>query len=95
MQVARVRIQGFNLFLQCPDDMRMTMPNMRHVVIHVQILVAVRVEQPDALAFHKMYGLIVEKTVRRSQQFLAPRDQVGSVGIRFSVGHLPPLILFC
>jgi hypothetical protein len=80
-----MRIQRLDLFADRLDHMGMTMPNVRHVVIHVQVFVAVGIVEPDTLTAHDMHGLVIEETVCRAEQIAAPLDHCCFVGahIRF------------
>ena len=94
MQVPGVCVKRLDLFLQCFDNMWMAVPDVWHVVIHVEILISVRVEQPDSLAFHKVHGIVVEKAVSGAQQFTATRDQRGRIRVLCDFRHLRRLVFF-
>ena len=74
VQVTRMRIQCSKLLGDRRNHLRMTMPDVWHVVIQVQVLLAVRIIKPDARAAHDVHGVIVEQAVGRAKQVAAPLD---------------------
>ena len=82
VQVARVRIEERCLFRQRLDDMRMTMADMRYVVVHVQVLAAGAVVQPAAFATHDVHRLVVKQPVGRPKQLAAARDHGVSCSVQ-------------
>jgi hypothetical protein len=70
------------------DHMRVAMPDRRHVVIHVQILITGGIKQIHAIAAHHLYGLLVEQHrsraeggAARGQAFLQPGVKAEGVTI--------------
>ena len=60
MQVPRVRVERLNLLAYGFDNVRMTMPNVRHVVVHVEVFFAVGIVQPYALTPHEVNRLRIK-----------------------------------
>ena len=52
------------------------MANVRHVVVHIEVATAIRVEQPGALSPHQVNWIPVEKFIGIAQQSLASGNQV-------------------
>ena len=50
------------------NDMRVAVANMRHVVVHIEVAAAIRIEQPHAFPFHDVHGLVVEQPVRITEE---------------------------
>ena len=61
------------------DNMRVTMANMRHIVIHVEKFPSITIVKPDAFTAHNVHRLVVEKFVRGTKYIFAPRDNRRSV----------------
>ena len=55
--------------------MGVTMTNAGDVVVRIQIGVAIGVVQPNPFTPHDMQRLVVEQSIRRSKQSLAPLNQ--------------------
>jgi hypothetical protein len=47
------------------------MPDMRHVVVHIEVAIAVGIKKPYTLAAHDVHGLVVEQAVSRAQDSAA------------------------
>jgi hypothetical protein len=71
MRIECARLPGNGI-----NHMRVTMPDMRHIVVHVEVALAVRIEQPDALTLHQVQGLIIEKPIGRAHSLLPPLQQI-------------------
>ncbi len=81
VHVARMGVQHPRLPRHGRDHVRVAVPDAGDVVVHVEVALARRVEQPDALAAHDVDGLGVEQAVGRAEQRVAPVDH-GSFGLR-------------
>jgi hypothetical protein len=53
----------------------MTVPDVRHVVIGIEIALTVRVVYPDALAAHEVQRRVVEQRRAASEDAIAPLEQ--------------------
>ena len=71
VQVAAVDVERGLLARHRLDDVRIAMPDARHVVVHVDVAAARRVEQIHALAADDVQGLVVEQGRAGSQRPLA------------------------
>ena len=60
VQVAGVRVEYLRLFADGLDHAWMTVTDVRHIVVHVQVLSAVRVVQPYTLTGHNMHWLFIK-----------------------------------
>ena len=83
VEVARVRVEQAGLLGERGDDARVGMADRGHVVVAVEIALAVGVEQPHPLAAHQMHRLVVEQLVAGGEGGGAPAQQLG-VGV---AGH--------
>ncbi len=70
-----MRIQCRLLFAERLDDMRVAVPDVRHVVVHVEVAIAVGIKKPYTLAAHDVHGLVVEQAVSRAQELTAALHQ--------------------
>jgi hypothetical protein len=84
VQVAAVHVEGRRLLPHRFDHVRVGMPDAGHVVVHVDVALAVRVEQEHALAANDVQRLFVEERRTHPEHALPPRDQV-----RRDVSHAP------
>ncbi len=75
VEIARVRVQHSRLPRDGLHDMRMAVPHRHHIIIGIEIGVALRVVEPHAFAAHHMHRILIEQPIGRPQQLLAPRDQ--------------------
>jgi hypothetical protein len=46
------------------------MAYVRHIVVHVEVFAAIRVEEPGALAANQVYGIVIEQPIGRAHQLL-------------------------
>ena len=76
MQITRVRIQAAKLFTNRLDHARMTMTDVRHIVIHVEKTTAVNVGQPHTFAADDVQRFVVKQAVGRPECCAAPVEQV-------------------
>ena len=63
VQVAGVSVEHRCLLGQGFDHARMAMPNGGHVVVHVEVFLAIRIPQMGADALHQVDRIAVEQTV--------------------------------
>ena len=71
VQVAAVHVERRLLARHRLDDVRVGMPDARHVVVHVDVAAARLVEQVHALAADDVQGLVVEQRRSGSQRPVA------------------------
>jgi hypothetical protein len=53
----------------------MAMPDVRHVVVHVQVAATVGVVKPDAFAADDVQRFFIEETIGRAQQLPSAGQQ--------------------
>ena len=70
-----MRVQDGCLPAQRGDDSRVAMTHVRHIVIGVQVPLAVGLIQPHALAAHQVQRLVVEEGRVGAQNAVAPLEQ--------------------
>ena len=75
VEIAGVRIERRRLLRDSRHHVRMTVPDRRHVVVDVEITVALRVEHPHALCADEMQRLLIKQLVRRAEDTLPAREQ--------------------
>ena len=63
VQIAGVGIQLLHLLVDRVHDLRVTVAHVRHVVIHVEILTAADVIQPDTFPSDQMNRVVVKQSV--------------------------------
>jgi hypothetical protein len=71
VQIATVHVQRGLLAGHRLDDVRIGMPDARHVVVHVDVTAACFVEQIHALAADDVQGLVIEQRRSGSQRLVA------------------------
>ena len=76
VQVSRVRVEHRRLARDRLDDVRVTMTDVRDVVVRVEIAAAVGVVQPDAFAAHDVQRLVVEKRRAAPEHAKAALEQL-------------------
>ena len=75
VQVPGMRVQRAGLTTDRLNDTRVTMPDMRHIVVAVEVFSPVGIPKPNALTFHEMDRIIVEGRYIRPQESCAIVDQ--------------------
>jgi hypothetical protein len=75
VQITGMGIEHGRLAGNGRHHLRVAMAHRGHIVIHVQIGLAVRVVQPHPFRPHHMQGLLVEQAVSLAQRLLATPDQ--------------------
>lgn len=75
VQVARVRVELRRLAGNGLHHLWMAMADRCHIVIRIEVALAVGVVKPDAIAAHDVQRLLVEQAVRRAEHAGAPLGQ--------------------
>jgi len=75
-QVARIRVEHPRLAAQRRDDMGMTVPDVRHVVVSVEEAPAIVVEDPHAFPAHGMERRVVVEP-KTAKHMFSPLEQLG------------------
>jgi hypothetical protein len=70
MQVAGVGIQSFNLPADGFCYPWVAMADVWHIVVHIKVLIAVRIIQPNTFSPNNVHRLLVEKTIGFTHQAL-------------------------
>ena len=79
VEIPRVRVQRGGLARNRFDHMGMAVPDMGHVVVAVEILLAVDIPQPDTLALHQVDRVVIKGRQVRAEQFPASFNQTGNI----------------
>jgi hypothetical protein len=80
VQIARVGVQRCDLPTDRFDHARVAMPDMGHVIVAIEISLAVRIPDPDAFAPHQMHRLVIKRRDIRPKEPGAPVDKIGNRG---------------
>jgi hypothetical protein len=76
IEVARVDVERARLARERIDDVRMTVPDTRHVVVDIEVFATLAIPQPNAFAAHEMQRPVVEERRLRSEDAIAACEQL-------------------
>ena len=86
MQIPRMRVQRRRLPRNRLDHLRITVPNVRYVIVAIEVIAPVSIPQPNALPPNKLHRVVIECRHIRAHQAGAISDQVGGVAGHLSLG---------
>ncbi len=76
VQIARMGVEQCGLPGNRLNDVRVTVADRRHIIIGVEIGIALGIVEPDAFATDELHRLLVEQPIGWSEQAIAARDDV-------------------
>ena len=74
VQVTGMRVQNTRLRADRIDHARVAMSDMRHIIIAVQVFSSLSIPDPNTVAAHDVYRVIIEGGNIGSKQCSAPRN---------------------
>jgi hypothetical protein len=76
VQIARMRVEEGRLSRDRLDDVRVAVPDGRHIIISIQIAIAGGIVEPNAFAAYELHRLLVEQPIGRPEQPVPAGDDV-------------------